>query len=232
MESKLNVKFNINPKSLKYYPNKIFPNTYVEIWQSSTVAGLTLGLAGFLFLSIQSFIPAFPILIPFIKIISAIAFSYGLLDIVLNKRCLYTGKIGATNILSKENWLQLLMCLVSNLFALSIVACCLVIINPNLILIANTVVETKLIQTWYQLLLSGIGCGIFMYLAVNSENKAMIMFSVAGFILCGFEHCLADWFYFCISNYTIPFGKFLLILLGNTIGANLIRLIKGELINE
>lgn len=229
METKLNT--NITKcKSTKYYPNKIFPNSYIGIFQSSTVAGLTLGLAGFLYLSILSFSTAFPIYTPFIKIIAAIAFSYGLLDIVYNKRCLYTGKIGATNIYSKENWLQLLICLISNIIALSIVACCLNILNPNLILVANTIVETKLVQTWYQLLLNGIGCGIFMYLAVNAENKAMVMFSVVGFILCGFEHCLADWFYFCVSNYTIPVVEFLIILLGNTIGANLIRLIKGELL--
>lgn len=219
-------------KSSRYYPNKIFPDTNVGIWESSAVAGITLGLAGFLYLSILSFNITFPIYTPFIKIIAAIAFSYGLLDIVLNKRCLYTGKIGATNLLSKENWLQLLLCLVTNLLFLSIIACIACILNPNLIMIANIVVETKLTQTWYQLLLNGIGCGIFMYLAVNSENKAMVMFSVAGFILCGFEHCLADWFYFCISSYTISLVKFLIILVGNTIGANLIRLIKGELLNE
>ena len=76
-------------------------------------------------------------------------------------------------------------------------------------------------------IVKGIFCGILIFVAVdgfkkidNSLGKYIVLFlCVGGFIVCGYEHSIADAFYFFLSKdilSTIP--ALLLITLGNTIG--------------
>ena len=71
-----------------------------------------------------------------------------------------------------------------------------------------------------------------MFAAVNiyKEHKSLIgiIFCIPTFILCGFEHSIADSFYFfSASQITLPIVIFILItIIGNAIGANLFKLIK------
>lgn len=205
--------------------------SFTDTYNSAFVAGITLGCAGFLYLSVFNMALTVPLLAPILKIIAAFLFSYGLLDIIQNKRYLYTGCIGKAYLCNYSEWLHLFFCLIANVLALTTVGFLTPWLCPNLINIANGIIITKLSYSWLEVLLKSIGCGVFMYLAVNAKNNMMITLSVAGFILCGFEHCLADWFYFCVSN-TFSFSMisfFIIAIIGNTIGANIIRLIKGEI---
>ena len=49
----------------------------------------------------------------------------------------------------------------------------------------------------------GIFCGMLMYIAVagfnSSRNFIFVFVPVATFILCGFNHCIADMFYFFVG---------------------------------
>ena len=73
----------------------------------------------------------------------------------------------------------------------------------------------------------GIFCGLLMYIAVfgfaKSNKPIFIIMPVAFFILCGFNHCVADMFYLSVGC-----TKFIELLplipttLGNIIGCNMI----------
>ena len=82
-----------------------------------------------------------------------------------------------------------------------------------------------------------IFCGLLMFIGVscykyciktNDSIFAMIMpiLCVAVFILAGFEHCVADMFYFALSG-RLTDGIFLLLIItaGNTIGGLLIPVV-------
>ena len=97
---------------------------------------------------------------------------------------------------------------------------------------AVTLCEAKLAQTFLQALIRAFFCGVLMYIAVwifRSKNKIVgIVFCIPVFILCGFEHSIADMFYFADAGlYT---GQALLyqltIVLGNTLGGVFIPLVE------
>ena len=71
-----------------------------------------------------------------------------------------------------------------------------------------------------------------MFIAVDGykkcQNPILLFICVAVFILCGFEHCIADMFYFSMANAwsLTSFIDILIITLGNGIGAIFIPLSK------
>ena len=65
---------------------------------------------------------------------------------------------------------------------------------------ADAVAAAKLTQSFPQTLLQATLCGVLMYLAVtvrrDRSKVVAILFCVPAFILAGFEHSIADFFYF------------------------------------
>lgn len=64
-----------------------------------------------------------------------------------------------------------------------------------------------------------------MFIAVEgykrSTNPLFVIMSIGIFILCGFEHCIADIGYFVIADISsaAALGRIGLIVLGNTLGS-------------
>ncbi|MFQ9108137.1 MAG: formate/nitrite transporter family protein [Coprococcus sp.] len=86
-------------------------------------------------------------------------------------------------------------------------------------------------QSGYSLIslfILGIFCGTLMYIAVEgykqTKNPLILFVCVAGFILCGFEHCIADMFYVSVAQMwsTRAFLCVVVISLGNAVGGMLI----------
>ena len=71
-----------------------------------------------------------------------------------------------------------------------------------------------------------------MFVAVDgyrsTKNPVILFMGVAAFILCGFEHCIADMFYFSIAKMWSreAFLCILVITLGNSLGGIFIPLTK------
>ena len=92
--------------------------------------------------------------------------------------------------------------------------------------------ETKLGDGLLSLFLLAVFCGLLMFIAVDgykqTQNPLILVLCVAVFILCGFEHCIADMFYFAVSGTLGAHAlvRLAVITLGNSAGGVLIPLLR------
>ena len=99
---------------------------------------------------------------------------------------------------------------------------------------ANALCLVKDGDSIVSLLVLGIFCGMLMFIAAdgykNIENqvgKVVVVFlPVMVFILSGFEHCIADMFYFSLAGdfSALMLKSLIVITVGNSIGGGLIPL--------
>lgn len=143
---------------------------------------------------------------------------------------LFTGKVGAL-VYSKDkkhDSLLLLTCLAGNLVGtfitsrLAYLACDNgTVIRDNAIAMCNA----KLERTPTSFIVSAFFCGVLMYVAVTvfarKQSIAGIVFCVPVFILSGYEHSVADMYYFFTADiYTVRALEYIaLAVLGNALGA-------------
>ena len=99
---------------------------------------------------------------------------------------------------------------------------------------AKTICEIKMNDTFISLFILAIFCGLLMFIAVDGykkcNNPVILVFCVAVFILCGFEHSIADMAYYFIAgmfNVDALF-RIAVISIGNGVGGVLIPLLKME----
>lgn len=184
-------------------------------------AGLFIGIGGCVFLSCDN------------RYIGAVFFTIALLSICLMDLFLFTGKIGFVVLdHSKENVISVLFCLLGNIIGTLCASFIVSAARKPLVDTVSALVEAKLQLSLPAVFCSAILCGILMYTAVKTYKDkntiAGILFCVPVFILSGFEHSIADMFYFFLaSSYGINSILFLLIVvLGNTVGGMLIPFIK------
>lgn len=174
----------------------------------SILAGLAIGIAGLIYLSIY----------PWSNTLAALCFSIGLIIVILEDYHLYTGKIGYVNKYSIPSYVT---CFLGNLIGVAIIA--LFFLNHPM---ALALVENKLNYSPLEMLIRAIGCGFLMYVATHGkilpEKILRAIICVFGFIIAGFEHSIADLLYFLMAGRLFESYSLLLIgmaVLGNTIGA-------------
>lgn len=187
-------------------------------------AGLAISIGGTVYLSVDN------------KIIGSLLFAVGLYAIVLNGLFLYTGKVGYLVVQSdKIEYLGLLaITWLGNLAGTWIGA--VAVLNTRIQGIRENAVgicETKLADEPLSIFLLAIFCGILMYIAVDGfkekENPLILFICVSVFILSGFEHCIANMFYFSIAGaWSLKTIVYLIIMtLGNSLGGMLIPSLKN-----
>lgn len=172
--------------------------------------------------------------------LGAFLFGIGLFMVVVNGYNLYTGKIGyiIDNKLSYV-W-ELFLTLVGNL--IGTISCGYLLyltrIGETLRSRAEVIVNVKLNDSLLSIFILSIFCGMLMFLAVDLYKKIRgtgryyaVFLCVTVFIICGFEHCVANMYYFSAANiwnwntllylYVMIFGNSVggvLIALGNKYG--------------
>ena len=176
-------------------------------------AGIMIAIGGSVFLSCDS------------KYVGAVLFSVALRCICYLGYYLFTGKIGyLANDFSKKNILTLCVGLAVNLIVTFLLGMLISFAFPALSQKAYIMCTAKLEQTFLITFIRAIFCGVLMYTAVEifKEKKTPlgIIFCIPVFILCGFEHSIADMFYFGVSGiFTAKILTFeLAAVLGNTVG--------------
>ena len=93
---------------------------------------------------------------------------------------------------------------------------------------AQSMCRIKVDDSLISLFILGIFCGALMYIAVEgykqTKNPLILFVCVAGFILCGFEHCIADMFYVSVAQMWSARALLCVVVisLGNAVGGMLI----------
>lgn len=158
----------------------------MESLRNSILAGMMIGIGSTIFLVLDN------------KIIGAILFSIGLFMICSFGMYLFTGKIGyAVRTRNKPNCLVIW---IGNLIGSIAVSTMIRFAKPELHIIAAELVSNKLQQEFISIALLSILCGFLMFLAVDNYSRHPdslsgilgIFLCVSTFVLCGFEHSIAD----------------------------------------
>ena len=189
---------------------------------SGILAGMLISLGGAVFLA------CYPVG-EYGKFVGALLFSLALLCICMRGYALYTGKIGLVLEQHKRADVSLLLlCLLGNLIGTVAFGFLIGYVFPNLKVTATSICEDKLAQGYGFGLLRAVLCGILVYLSIDiyRKNKSIsgILLCIPAFILSGYEHSIADMFYFSAAGIVSgeAFLYLLMIVLGNSIGALLI----------
>lgn len=186
----------------------------LQVLVKSIYAGFAIGIGGMVYLSVEN------------KIMGSMLFSFGLLTIVTQGFYLYTGKIGFVT--KTKELLEMALIIVGNYIGTLVAA--LLANAARLKIDSGKLVEAKMGNSVSHIFLLSILCGVMMYLAIDNYNKSKnIVFIIAPvmiFILSGFEHSIANMFYFNLEGafQLESFGYLLVMLLGNGIGAKLFGL--------
>lgn len=179
----------------------------------SILAGVSISIGGIVFLSLDN------------KVTGAIFFSLGLFTVCTFGFNLFTGKVGYIFENKPSYLLFLLQVWVGNLLGS--------LITGNLIRLtrissisekAKVLCDTKLNDSLLSIFILAVFCNILMFVAVDGFKTNQheigkyigIFMGVIVFILCGFEHCVANMFYFSVTN--VWSGKTILYLLVMTLG--------------
>ena len=180
-------------------------------------AGIMIAVGGSVFLSCDN------------KYVGAVLFSVALLCICYLGYYLFTGKIGyLANDLSKKNIINLTVGLAVNLVVTFLLGYLISFAFPSLVQKEYIMCSEKLEQTFLNTFIRAVFCGVLMFTAVEifREKKTPlgIIFCIPVFILCGFEHSIADMFYFGASGiFKAEILTFeLAAVLGNTAGGLLL----------
>lgn len=164
------------------------------------------------------------------KIAGSLLFSIGLLTIFIFKLNLFTGKVGY--VVENKRIVQLLIILGGNLTGTLLASIMIHFTRLTVTEKAAELAANKAGDGPLSLFILGIFCGMLMFVAADSfahTQKSIIpVFCVSVFILSGFEHSIADSFYFFISglsvkSYVLPLA---MVFLGNTAGAVLFNVIQ------
>ena len=184
-------------------------------------AGVLISIGGTVFLSCDN------------KYVGAVLFSVALVCICLKGYYLFTGKIGyMTESHKRSDILNLITGLFGNALACILCALLIKITIPAVSVSAEVLCRGKLEnQTVIATFIRAVFCGVLMYLAVSIFRDAKtpigILFCVPVFILSGFEHSIADIFYFSVSSEFLSRSVLFIItvIFGNSVGGVLLPLI-------
>jgi len=181
------------------------------------LAGVMIAMGGSVFLACEN------------KVVGAVLFTVALLSICLFGFSLYTGKVGfLVQDHSGKALSSTFLGLLGNLIGTVLMGLVVTAALPNLHEAAIAACEKRMLQTPVQTLLRGFLCGILMYTAVwayrEKKTIAGIVFCIPVFILSGFEHSIADMFYFALAGaFRLSSTWFLLlVVIGNSLGGMLI----------
>lgn len=185
--------------------------TYQNIGKGSFIAGILIGLG-----VIINTLAGIPVL-------GAFLFSFGLLTIIALGIPLYTGKIGFYK--EPKDIKTLGLILFNNLAGILACISLYLIANPKATEMMQAAAAAKFTKPWYAMLIYGIFCGMLIHFAVKTKDKPYLTsMAVIIFILTGSEHCVADFPYLIIAPINpINIIKFLMVVIGNSIGAILIE---------
>lgn len=168
----------------------------------------------------------------------ALLFSGGLYAICVYGFNLYTGKVGyiAYNFKDAKYIIFVLQICIVNILTTFLLGLLIGSCFPSIHEAAVKSYTAKLVSPYLKDLVSAIFCGMLMFLAVDTwkkGNKIGLFIYVPVFIICGFDHSIANSFYNGASfgDYTFTLENLLFVLiviLGNGLGGMVFPLLTRE----
>lgn len=197
----------------------------ISSFVQSILGGIAIGIGGTVFLSMDN------------RVLGALLFSVGLFTICTFGFNLFTGKVCYIFDNKPSYTLFNVTVWIGNFVGTGIVALVLKATRISGIAeTAQTISQVKLDDSLLSVFILAIFCNLLIYIAADGfKNNPHdfgkylgIILGIMVFILCGFEHCIADMFYFTMAG--VWSGKAVLyivvITLGNVAGGVLIPLCK------
>ena len=193
---------------------------------SGILAGISISIGGTVFLLTDS------------KIAGAIFFSVGLFTVCAFGFSLFTGRVCYVFDNDRTYAMKLPLIWLGNLIG-SLLTAFLEMqtrLAPQLIEKAGGISQTKLSQGLLSAFILAVLCDIMIYIAVEGYKSIphemgkylAVFFGVTVFVLCGFEHCVANMYYFTVGKaWSAEAVLYLLIMTaGNAAGGVLIPLLR------
>lgn len=199
---------------------------YADIFLRALLTGVLIAIGGIIYLSCDS------------RYIGSFLFGTGLFTILTFKLSLFTGKVGYA-VENKPSYLiELLVIWVGNLIGTLFAGAAIQFTRVGAAISekAAGLCETKLNDGLVSIFILAFFCGMLMFIAAdgyktltNHAAQVLVIFlPVMVFILCGFEHCVANMFYFSAGNmWSVKAALYMLIMsLGNAAGGIFIPLVR------
>lgn len=226
-------------------------NRYINTLIRGILAGIAISFGGYLCLRTNA--------VANNTFLGSFLFSFGLILICNFNFNLYTGKIcylfddinyySSSKIVMKKilgKIITLSLIILGNLIGTLIFANLLKLvmvdnsINNTLMETLKNSVETKINYQWFEMIGLSFFCGMLVYIAVEGFKKidnqfgkyVVLILAIGGFIVMGFEHSIANMFYYFLSgNYSLmALLSLLLCVIGNSLGGLFIPLVNKILI--
>lgn len=191
-----------------------------ELIRLAVFAGMLIGIGGLTYLNVGG-------------VVGATLFAFGLMTVILCQAQLYTGKAG---FLPVKQWKRLLVILGGNAVGCALAALMTRYAGDKLFTALDSILAARSSASWHAILVTAIGTGAIMSLAVLGMRKGTylpLLFGVPVFILCGLPHCVADAFYYAVAIWDGGYEhwmwlSWLMAIIGNYIGCNLPRVMAPE----
>lgn len=214
-------------------------NKWLSFWVDGMLSGLMIGIGGIVNLSCEN------------RYLGAVLFSLGLFCIVQFGYGLYTGKVGYVLDRDKAYLGETFFTLLANAVGAALTAGLMLLtrfandatisgMDVTLMEMAQSTMQTKFDDSLLSSFVLAIFCGILMFTAVEGHRRCakknnfvggvfLIVLPITVFILSGFNHCVADLFYYFLAGCPNPLCAlcyFPVVILGNLVGGVLIPLLK------
>ncbi len=190
----------------------------LKIFLSAILAGLCITFGGAVYLLCES------------KILGAFLFTIGLFAICTMGFHLYTGKVCYIPDNKPSYVIDILIIWLGNLVGTFVGAKLQLLTRygNTLATTASAICQTKLSDNLLSIFILAAFCNAMIYFSVDEfkTNKQelgeylALFFGVVVFILCGFEHCVANMYYFTLASVWSlrTLGYLLVMTLGNALG--------------
>lgn len=199
---------------------------FMDIFLKAVLTGFAIGIGGIVYLSCDN------------KYIGSFLFGTGLFVILSFGFNLFTGKVGYAVENKPAYIIDLLIIWLGNLAGTAATGGLILYTRSGAAIAekAAGICETKLSDDLLSILILSFFCGMLMFIAADGFKKIenpvgkmlAIFLPVMVFILSGFEHCVANMFYFTagMAWSVKAFGYLLVMSAGNAIGGMFIPFVR------
>lgn len=191
------------------------------------MAGIAIGIGGCVFIGTMDACGSS------MRWVGAFLFAVGLFTVFSFRLDLYTGKVGYLFDNRPSFAVDLLVIILGNFIGCAIVGFAMPLDT------AVAICQLKLDDfDVFKVLMKGVFCGMLMFIAADCykqfKHHIATFVCVPVFILAGFEHSIADMFYFCSAN-ILTFDALvfiIVVIIGNAIGGVAIPLCRKYMYEE